>query len=112
MLVFRGEMRYNFTWEGSLVYLLFPLVSGVIAWRWHLLGGALLIFLSAFYIVWIAYTIVTYPLPIHVEAMPRMIVLGYLYLIMLPFLIALAVGGVLHLIVGWKDRRWGLNVLC
>jgi hypothetical protein len=72
------------------IYLV-PLLLALIAWRWHLLGGVLIV----------------------VGAMLAYIRLGTvggttwaIYLILLPLLI----GGILHIMVGLRDRRHRLEL--
>ncbi len=72
-------------------------IPGFIAWRWHLLGGILLISLSGLTIL----AIVTDPDGGLFELNQDYLLLR----VILPFSIVCFVGGVLHLIVWWTDRR-------
>jgi hypothetical protein len=63
-----------------------PIVSALIAWKWHLVGGALLSALAILVIV------------------VPMVLTGFDFLLTL-FGTVLLAGGILHLIVWWQERR-------
>ena len=63
-----------------------PIVSALIAWKWHLVGGALLSVLGIL--------VITVPL-----------ILTGLELLLVLFGAVLLAGGLLHLIVWWQERR-------
>lgn len=67
---------------------LIPVLPAVIAWRRHLIGGTLMVLVS------ILSFSVAYPVG-GVEGFPLFVLFGIVF----------TIGGVLHLIVGWKERR-------
>lgn len=75
-------------------------LPGLIAWRWHLLGGIILAFVSAFNIFLIALSIY-YSNPYLYLELEQYFVLHTI----LPFWVMILIGASLHLFVWWKERR-------
>ncbi|MFC1924739.1 hypothetical protein ACFLXA_05205 [Chloroflexota bacterium] len=95
--------KYGTGWEEFIVgifLLCFLVLPGLIAWRWHLLGGIILALESAFHIFLIDVSIASHDVYLYFE-LDRYIVLR----IILPFWIIIFIGASLHLFVWWEERR-------
>jgi hypothetical protein len=93
-----GALLIGFPW--SIYGIGLTLLVAIIAWRWHLPGGILIILPT---VAWLIYVLVAY---MFFNERP---VSEYEFWDIYPFLLALAApflsGGVLHLIVWWKEER-------
>ena len=87
------DANLEFFLQGFVLFLLFLVVPGLIAWRWHLIGGLFLVFHSGFHILLIVWG--------NYLELDR----TYALRIILPFWVAFCTGGVLHLAVWWRERK-------
>lgn len=81
--------------NGIVCFCLLVLLPAVIAWQWHIVGSILILIPSGAYIYHLCFP--THPLG---PAFP----LHYV----LPLWAAFFTGGILHLIVGWRERSHDL----
>ena len=87
----------NFVMDGEF-FLVLSLIPAVIAWRWHRLGGILLILTGCAILGYDIHLISTF------EGTWNFGPVFYLFYMLIPFSLIITAGGVLHIVYWYKEK--------